>query len=193
MNICGVIFDMDGTITEPYIEFDKIREEVDVGNHDLIDYLKTAPAHEVERLQAILTRYEEAGVANATLNRGARALLDFLAAQQIPTALLTRNSRRSLDGVCRKLGLQFDISFSREEGPHKPAPEPIWEIAKRWGVKPIEVLMVGDYKWDLMCARNAGSPCAILTNGDPVQDWAKEAEYVIHELTDLISILAGRD
>jgi HAD superfamily hydrolase (TIGR01549 family) len=189
MNIRGIIFDMDGTITEPYIEFEKIREEVDVGNQDLIDYMKTAPAHEVERLQRVLTRYEEAGVAHATLNRGARELLDFLAAKRIPTALLTRNSRKSLDGVCRKLGLQFDISFSREEGPHKPAPEPIWEIAKQWGVKPTELLMVGDYKWDLMCAQNAGCPCAILTNGAGIPDWAGGAEFIVHDLSELIGIL----
>lgn len=62
MKIRGVIFDRDGTITEPYIEFDKIKTEVDVGNRYLIDYMKTAPLHEVERLQKILTRYEEAGV-----------------------------------------------------------------------------------------------------------------------------------
>jgi HAD superfamily hydrolase (TIGR01549 family) len=192
MKIRGVIFDMDGTITEPYIEFDKIREEVDVGNHDLIDYMKTAPAHEVERLQLVLTRYEEAGVANATLNRGARELLDFLASKSIPTALLTRNSRKSLDGVCRKLALKFDISFSREEGPHKPAPEPIWEIAKRWNANPGEVLMVGDYKWDLMCARNAGSPCAILTNGQGVQEWASGADYIVHQLDELIPIIRGK-
>lgn len=189
MKIRGIIFDMDGTITEPYIEFDKIRTEVDVGNHDLIDYMKTAPTHEVERLQQVLTRYEEAGVANATLNRGARELLDFLASKNIPTALLTRNSRKSLDGVCAKLNLRFDISFSREEGPHKPAPEPIWAIAKQWNAEPGEVLMVGDYKWDLMCAKNAGSPCAILTNGDPLQDWASGAEYIVHQLDELIPII----
>ncbi len=189
MSIRGVIFDMDGTITEPYIEFDKIREEVGVFNQDLIDYMKTAPPSELERLRRILARYEEDGVTHATLNRGARELLDFLAANQIPTALLTRNSRRSLDGVCAKLNLRFDISFSREEGPHKPAPEPIWEIAKRWGMKPSEVLVVGDYKWDLICARNAGAPCAILTNGNGVGDWAAGADYVVHELTELIEII----
>jgi HAD superfamily hydrolase (TIGR01549 family) len=186
----GVIFDMDGTITEPYLDFARIREEVDVGERDLLDHLQDADETERARLFAILRRFEVAGVENAKLNRGARELLDFLSAQGLPTALLTRNSRQSLDGVCRKLGLQFDISFSREEGPHKPAPDAIWEIARRWNAKPSELLMVGDYKWDLMCARNAGSPCAILTNGDPLPDWAKEADYLIHELGELIGILS---
>ena len=113
-----------------------------------------------------MTKFEDAGVAGAKLNRGARELLDDLARRGMPTALLTRNTRRSVDGVCRKLNLKFDIVVTREDGPYKPAPEPIWQIAKRWGVKAAEVLMVGDYKWDVMCAKNAGAPCALLTTAD---------------------------
>jgi len=191
MTIRGVIFDMDGTITEPYFDFARIRAEVDVGDRDLLDYLQDAGATERARLLAILHRFEEAGVMNAKLNRGARELLDFLSMQRLPTALLTRNSRKSLDGVCRKLALRFDIAFSRDDGPHKPAPDAIWEIAKRWEAKPAELLVVGDYKWDLFCAKNAGCPCAILSNGDPLQDWAKEADYIVHELIEVIGILSG--
>lgn len=189
MRFRGVIFDMDGTITEPYLDFLKIKEEIDVGEHDLIDFMQRVDAQERARLEGILHKYEADGVANAKLNRGARELLDHLASHQIPAALLTRNSRKSVDGTCRRLNLRFDLTFSREEGPYKPAPEPIWEIARRWNTRPAEVLMVGDYKWDLMCAKNAGSPCAILTNGQGIPDWAKEAEFIVHELVELIPIL----
>src|SRR5688572_19326658 len=128
MQLRGVIFDMDGTITEPYFDFTRIKAETNIGDRDLLDYLKEVTGAEYERLEQILHRFEEDGVTNARLNRGARELLDYLVASRLPTALLTRNSRKSLDGVCRKLGLQFEIAFSREDGPHKPAPEPIWEI-----------------------------------------------------------------
>ncbi len=133
MKIRGVIFDMDGTITEPYFDFVKIKEEAGIGDVDMLDYLAKAPVAERERVQAIMTRFEDAGVAEARLNRGARELLDDLARRGMPTALLTRNTRRSVDGVCRKLNLKFDIVVTREDGPYKPAPEPIWQIAKRWG------------------------------------------------------------
>jgi HAD superfamily hydrolase (TIGR01509 family) len=189
MAIRGVIFDMDGTITAPYFNFVKIKEEAGIGDIDMLDYLRYATGAEYDRIQRILVRFEEAGVCDAKLNRGARTVLRFLARQRIPTALLTRNSRLSVDGICRKLKLNFDICVSREDGPHKPAPEAIWQIAKRWGFKPSEVLMVGDYKWDVLCAQNAGAPCAVLVNGDEVPDWANEAEYPLRRLTDLISIL----
>jgi HAD superfamily hydrolase (TIGR01549 family) len=192
MKIRGVIFDMDGTITEPFFDFVKIKDEAGIGDVDTLEYLRKATGAEYERVHAVLTKFEEAGVAGARLNRGARRLLAYLARRKIPTALLTRNTRKSVDGVCRRLNLKFDIAVTREDGPHKPAPEPIWEIARRWGVKPSEVLMVGDYKWDVLCARNAGAPCALLVNGDGEPDWAKDAEYVITRLTEVIEIIEGK-
>ena len=135
MKIKGVIFDMDGTITAPYFDFNKIRDEAGIGDIDMLDYLGTASGLEHARVTAVLKKFEDAGVDGAELNAGARELLDELARRGMPTALLTRNTRRSVDGVCRKLNLKFEITVTREDGPHKPAPEPIWEIARRWGAE----------------------------------------------------------
>jgi HAD superfamily hydrolase (TIGR01509 family) len=192
MKIRGVIFDMDGTITAPYFDFVSIKEEAGIGDIDMLDYLRQATGEEYERVHAVLMKFEEGGVANAKLNRGARKLLSFLAQRKIPTALLTRNSRKSVDGVCRKLNLKFDVTVTREDGPHKPAPEPIWEIARRWGVKPNEVLIVGDYKWDVLCAQNAGAPCVLLVNGSGEPAWAEDADFVITKLIDVIEIVEGK-
>lgn len=183
---------MDGTITEPYFDFVKIKDEAGIGDVDMLDYLATATGAEYERVQAIMTKFEDAGVAEAELNEGARELLDDLARRGLPMALLTRNTRRSVDGVCQKLNLKFDIAVTREDGPHKPAPEPIWEIARRWGATPNEVLMVGDYKWDVLCAKNAGAPCALLTNDEGVPEWAEDATYVITRLVEVIEIIEGK-
>ncbi|MGD0651071.1 MAG: HAD family hydrolase [Verrucomicrobiia bacterium] len=191
MAIKGVIFDMDGTITAPNLDFAGIKAAAGIGDVDMLDYLRAATGAEYERIHGLLMRFEKRGVANAKLNRGARALLNALAKQRIPTALLTRNSRRSVDAVCRKLKLKFDVTVTREDGPHKPAPEPIWRIAKRWKAKPDELLMVGDYKWDVLCAKNAGALCAVLVNGGGVPDWAKDADFIIKRLTDVIDIVEG--
>jgi HAD superfamily hydrolase (TIGR01549 family) len=192
MKIKGVIFDMDGTITAPYFDFTTIKDEAGIGDVDMLDYLATATGAEHARVQAVMTKFEDAGVAEAKLNHGARELLDELTRRKMPTALLTRNTRRSVDGVCRKLNLKFEITVTREDGPHKPAPEPIWEIARRWGAQAGEVLMVGDYKWDVLCAKNAGAPSAMLTNGEAVPDWAKDATYIIATLAEVIEIIEGK-
>jgi len=192
MAIKGIIFDMDGTITAPSLDFAGIKAEAGIGDVDMLDYLRSVTGAEYERIDALLTRFEEGGVAHAKLNRGARPLLSALAKRKIPTALLTRNSRRSVDAICRKLNLKFDVTVTREDGPHKPSPEPIWRIAKRWKAKPSELLMVGDYRWDVLCAKSAGTPCAVLLNGSGVPDWARDADYVIERLADVIRIVAAK-
>lgn len=192
MAIRGVIFDMDGTITAPYLEFAKFKAVAGIGNVDTLDYLRSATGAEYERVHGLLMKFEEGGVANARLNRGARTLLNHLKRRRVPVGLLTRNSRKSVDGVCRKLKLEFDVVFTREDGPHKPAPEPIWEIAKRWKLKHRELLMVGDYKWDVLCAKNAGIPCAVLVDGEVVPEWAAGADFVIRRLTEVKAIIEGK-
>lgn len=189
MAIRGVIFDMDGTITAPYFDFTNIKEQAGIGDVDMLDYLRSATGKEYERIHGLLMKFEEDGVAAAKLNRGARTLLATLAKRKIPTALLTRNSRKSVDGVCARLKLKFDVTITREDGPHKPAPEPIWGIAKRWGLKRSELLMVGDYKWDVLCATNAGIRCAVLINGGPMPDWAASAQFAVKRLTEVVDII----
>ena len=186
----GIIFDMDGTITAPYLEFAKIKGVAGIdASVDLLDYLRTVTGKEYERVHSVLRKFEEDGVVNAQLNRGARTLLRYLRRQGLPTALLTRNSRRSVDGVCQKLELKFDVTVTREDGPHKPAPEPIWEIAKQWKLKQRELLMVGDYKWDVQCAKNAGIPCAVLWDTGELPEWARGARYHIRRLTEVIKLI----
>lgn len=192
MQIRGVIFDMDGTITAPYLEFARIKEVAGIGDRDFLDTLSQATGAERDRLSQILTQFEQDGVANARLNRGARTLLRLLARRRLPTGLLTRNSRASVNAICRKLRLKFDAEMTREDAPRKPAPEPIWEIGQRWQVPPAELLMVGDYKWDVLCARNAGARSAMLLNGDGLPDWAAQADFIVHRLTELVPIIEER-
>ncbi|MBM3859227.1 MAG: HAD family hydrolase [Verrucomicrobia bacterium] len=189
MAIDGVIFDMDGTLTTMCFDFDKIKAEANVGDVDLLDHLDAVRGAEQARLMRIIVKYEKQAAARTKLNRGARTVLRGLRQRRLPAALLTRNSRRSVDLVCGRLSLEFDISFSREDGPHKPSPEPIRRIARCWGTKPGKLLMVGDYKWDVLCARNAGARSAVFVEGSVLPPWAKDAEFVIHRLTEVLQIV----
>lgn len=189
MAIRGVIFDMDGTLTTMCFDFAAIKSEAKVGDVDLLDYLGSVHGAERERIHRIILKFEKIAAARTKLNRGARTVLRGLRQRRLPTALLTRNSRQSVDLVCRRLDLDFDISVSREDGPYKPSPEPIRNIARRWGAKTDEVLMVGDYKWDVLCARNAGAPCAVLVEGDVMPEWGKDAKFVIRRLTEVLAIV----
>jgi len=192
MVIKGVIFDMDGTVTAPVFDFAGMKAEANVGDYDVLEYLLRSTGAERERIQRVMRKYEDAAAAKAKLNPGARSVLTHLARKRLPMALLTRNSRRSVNTVCRKLRLKFDFIVTREDGPHKPAPDSILQIARRWNLSPHEALMVGDYKWDVLCAKNAGAPCVVLANGDELPDWARKADYIIKRLTELIPIIEGK-
>lgn len=186
--IRGIIFDMDGTLTEPHIDFQALRRELGVMVGDIVDHLKSVDDAERRRLESILHRIEEDAAVNATLQPGAAELLDVLRARGIKLGLLTRNTRKSVKTVLTKFSLRFDATLTREDGPHKPSPEPVLELAQRWGLQPTEMLVVGDYVYDLRCAHNAGARGVLLVN-DKVPEWAHEADYIIHRLDELPGVL----
>lgn len=189
MAIHGVIFDMDGTLTTMCFDFARIKAEAGVGDVDLLDYLDQVRGAEQARLMRIIVKYEEEAAARTKLNRGALAVLRGLRKRGLPTALLTRNSRRSVDLVCERLGLRFDMSLTREDAPHKPSPEPVRRVARCWKTTPRELLVVGDYKWDVLCARNAGARSALFVGRGPLPPWASDAEFVIRRLTEVLDIV----
>ncbi len=186
--IRGIIFDMDGTLTEPHIDFLALRRALGLMTGDIVDHLKTVDEAERQRLEAILHRFEEEAAVNATLQPGAAELLDVLRARGIKLGLLTRNSRRSVKTVTAKFGLHFDATLTREDGPHKPSPEPVLVLARRWELKPAEMLVVGDYIYDLHCAHNAGARGVLLIN-DTMPAWAQEADYIVHRLDDVLNVV----
>jgi HAD superfamily hydrolase (TIGR01549 family) len=186
--IRGVIFDMDGTLTVPHIDFQAMRRELGIMAGDIVDYLKSADEQERRRLEEILHRFEEEAAVNAELQTGARELLETLRARGIKLGLLTRNSRKSVATVLAKFGLRFDAALTREDAPHKPSPEPVLRLAREWGLAPADILMVGDYIHDIRSGRSAGSKTVLFVN-DRAPEWAHEADFAVHRLEELLRII----
>jgi HAD superfamily hydrolase (TIGR01549 family) len=187
VTVRAVIFDMDGTLTRPYLDFRAIRAAIGVPEPLLENMLAIPPGPDRDRAFAILDRFEEEAAEASELNDGARDVLAFLASRGIPSGLVTRNSRRSTDRVLRKHALTFGIVVTREDAPVKPAPEPLWMICEKLGVKPPQALMVGDFKFDIAAGRNAGTRTALLTNGK-TPSYLKEVppDHVLERLEDLL-------
>lgn len=163
--IRAVIFDMDGTLTRPTLDFPAIRAAIGIAEPLLENMLALPPGPQRDRAFAILDRFEEEAAEASELNDDARDVLEFLSSRQVPSALVTRNSRRSTDRVLRKHSLSFHVVVTREDAPAKPRPEPLWLICEKLGVSPGHALMVGDFKYDIAAGRNAGTRTALLTNG----------------------------
>ncbi|OHB46582.1 MAG: hypothetical protein A2099_04315 [Planctomycetes bacterium GWF2_39_10] len=170
----GIIFDMDGTITKPNVDFAAIEREIGAKVGFIIDYAEKSSPEERARALEILERYESKAAIESELNEGVLEMLEFVSKKKLKKALLTRNSRKSVDTVLRKhdLHLHFEFIVSREDTKPKPAPDPIFLLSKKMNVHTDHLLMVGDYKYDIMCGKAAGTKTVLL----------RYKEYVEHEV-----------
>ncbi len=184
--IRAVVFDMDGTLTRPVLDFPRIRTEIGIAEPLLENMLALPPGPARERAFEILERFEEAAAEGSELNDDVREVLGFLAGRGVPAALVTRNSRASVRRVLEKHELRFEVVVAREDGPVKPSPEPLWLICERLSVPPPQALMVGDFKFDVLAGRNAGMATALLTNGRTPSYLAEvRPDHLLSRLSDL--------
>lgn len=179
----GIIFDMDGTLTKPNVNFAAIEREIGAKVGFIIDYAEKSSPEERTRAMEILERYEAQAAMESELNEGVHEMLEYVSRKQLKKALLTRNSRRSVDTVLQKHNLQFEFIVSREDTKPKPAPDPIFLLSKRMDIHTDHLLMIGDYKYDIMCGKAAGTKTALL----------RYQEYVLTEITPDFEINSIRE
>ncbi len=83
-------------------------------------------------------------------------------------ALITNKSQRFSERMLDELDLAkyFELTLSGDSLPNKkPHPEPLLYAAKRFGIQPSELLLVGDSESDAEAAHTAGSPTFIVSYG----------------------------
>jgi len=189
----AVIFDMDGTIVETYLDFDGIRREIGMGPDagPILEAMERMSEAERRAAEEILHRREAEAAQASRLNDGARELLDWLAAVGIPSAVLTRNSRVSVDTVLAMHGLRFDLIRTREDGAVKPSAEPVLAILRTLAVEPADTWMVGDYLFDMQSGNAAGTQTILFRPSPELPEWHDQADHVVRSLTEVIPLLEG--
>jgi len=190
VKITAVIFELDGTITQPCLDFDKIRAEIgDIDGPILEAMLKMSP-EDYDRAEKILHRHEFMAAEHSQLNPGAKELLDQLRLENRRLGLVTRNQADSVDRVCRIHNITFDGVVTRDDGPAKPDPFPINRACELLEVEPSRSLVVGDYLFDLVSGRRAGAQTVLLSIQESYHDFAREADYIIDNLSELPKVIA---
>jgi HAD superfamily hydrolase (TIGR01509 family) len=191
MGIKAVIFDLDGTITEPFLDFDAIRRDIGLAANSgtILEEMRHMTAQEKQRAFAIIERHEEIAVANSTLNVGTKQTLDWLTEQGIPVGVITRNRKASVIGVARKHDLNFAAIVDREDGPVKPDAYGILKLCRLFHAQPRETIMVGDYIHDIQAAKAAGAIAVLLKNHAQADEFALCADYSIMRIDELITII----
>jgi HAD superfamily hydrolase (TIGR01509 family) len=194
MKIKAVIFDLDGTITQPFFDFDAIRKEMgyapDAG--PILELMEKMTQQKRDEADRILREHEDKAVVESTLNPGAKETLEELRRRGILIGILTRNKKENAFAVADKHGLKFDAVVGRDEGPVKPDAFGVLYLCEKFGIKPQESLVVGDYLFDLLCARAAKAISVLLKNHHKADEFAKHADFVIENIADMLKIIDDR-
>jgi phosphoglycolate phosphatase len=184
----AILFDMDGTLTEPMLDFPRIKAEMGIGPGPILESL--AQLDESRRLlaEAILLRHEKFAAEQSKLNHGCHELLALLKSMRISMAVITRNSRLSVTTVITRHNLDFELLITREDGPFKPDPFALSLACRQLRVPHQETWMVGDGQYDVEAALAAGIRPIWVSHGKPRHFSAKPWLTVVNlpELTDLL-------
>ncbi|HEV8378719.1 MAG TPA: HAD family hydrolase [Tepidisphaeraceae bacterium] len=186
----AILFDMDGTITQPMLDFPRIKREMGIGNQPILEALARMSEEERGAAEAVLHRHEEAAAANSTLNAGCKEMLAWLHRHRIDVAVITRNSRLSVKTVCQRHGLDFAVLITREDGEFKPDPAPLLEACRRLRAEKEDVWMVGDGQYDVEAGLAAGIATVWVSHGR-IKPFAAEPWRVVQDLQELTALLEG--
>lgn len=191
MKVNSVIFDLDGTLTQPILDFDKIRSEMGLapGSLDILKAMEAMDPVRREQAQSILTHHEHHAAQNSQLNDGVIELLAELQRRKISIGLLTRNTRENSLQTARRLQLHFDAIVDRQDGPAKPDAYGVLELCRRFNAAPAETIVVGDFLHDLLSARNAGAIAVLIETHPKAEDYRAHADYSISHMSELLGII----
>ncbi|OLS63832.1 HAD family hydrolase [Pseudomonas putida] len=174
------VFDMDGTLTVAVHDFAAIREALGIPpEDDILTHLAALPAEEAQAKHAWLLEHERDLAIASKPAEGAVELVRELAGRGYQLGILTRNARELAHVTLEAIGVAdcfpVDSVLGRDEAPPKPHPGGLLKLAEAWGVQPADMVMVGDYRFDLDCGRAAGTRTVLVNLPDnpwpELTDW----------------------
>ena len=195
--IKAVLFDFDGTLTRPgAFDFNVIRQSLGCAEGTpVLEYIDSLPtAEQKAEANKLLQRFEIEGAQKSQPHDGAEDLICHLRAQGIYIGIITRNRRQ-----CVELALQnfksvdvsdFDLIISRDD-PINPKPSSdgvLWAAAKL-NVEMRQVLMVGDFIFDIQAGKAAGALTVLLDNQIPSPFPQMAGDFTITHLAELKPII----
>ncbi|VXC08727.1 HAD family hydrolase [Pseudomonas sp. 8O] len=185
------VFDMDGTLTLAVHDFPAIKRTLGIPQEDdILHHLAALPAEEAAQKHAWLLEHERELAVASRPAPGAIELVRTLSERGCQLGILTRNAYELALLTLQAIGLDDCFAtadvLGRDEAPPKPHPGGLLHLAERWSVRPRELVMVGDYRFDLECAQAAGARSVLVNMPD--NPWPELTEL---HAQDCAQLLAG--
>jgi HAD superfamily hydrolase (TIGR01509 family) len=174
------VFDMDGTLTIAVHDFPAIKRALGIPqDHDILSHLAALPTDEAAAKHAWLLEHERELAVASRPAPGAVELVKTLAAKGYRLGILTRNARELAHVTLEAIGIAdcFDVDdvLGRDEAPPKPDPGGLLKLAQAWEVEPSQMVMVGDYQFDLACGKAAGTHTVLVNL--PENPWPELTDW----------------
>mgnify|MGYP006436122295 CR=1 FL=1 len=167
----GVIFDMDGTITVPYINWKALRERVGaVPDKTIMQHIESLPPEQSRRANEELLKAELEAGQKADANEGIVELVEYLRDRDLRLAVATNSHGEAMRTVLQRYCLTFDVTLSRDDGEIKPSSFLIEKALEGMGLPAEDVVTIGDGRYDIEASERVGVRCIYLTHGNPTLD-----------------------
>jgi HAD superfamily hydrolase (TIGR01509 family) len=174
------VFDMDGTLTLAAHDFPAIKRALDIPQEDdILGHLAALPADVSAAKHRWLLEHERGLALASKPAKGAVELVRELAGRGYRLGILTRNAGELAHVTLEAIGIAdcfaIDDVLGRDEAAPKPDPGGLLKLARAWGVQPSEMVMVGDYQFDLACGRSAGAQTVLVNL--PENPWPELTDW----------------
>jgi len=218
----AVGFDMDGTFMNTKIDFVKLadvvfdelteagvpesairrlngaRGELESGIDWLMENGKEEEVHSLYK--RVSERSTVVEMENARLSvpfDGAVEAVTMLRKRGYKTGILTRGGREYAEHILKRSNVLelFDAIVARDDFPGdeaKPSPKAMVNLGNLLGVRPEEILFLGDHEIDWLSARDSGAGFrGVLTGGYRLEDWiaADSRIRVIDSVASLLKMI----
>lgn len=195
--IRAVLFDFDGTLTLPGgIDFAGIKKAIRCPpDEPILEFIERLPsAADQRQAWRVLERFEDQAALNSQPNEGTEELIRFLKRRRIRLGILTRNRHVSVETALNNFAhvrlADFNIIITRHHVQRpKPDPEGILLAVRRLRVPAANVLMVGDYRYDIEAGQRAGAPTVFLESRFTTRRPDPPADFLVHRLSEIPDII----
>jgi len=193
----AVLFDFDGTLTKPgSLDFKLIKRTIGCPSESFIlEFIETLDDYvQKEKAMFALEEFETKAADCSEPNNGAEELLLYLRSNGLRTGIISRNSlesvKRSFHNFKKIKFSDFDVIITRDDAVKpKPYADGVILAANKLEVDAKELVVVGDFLFDIQAGKNAGSITVFLNNGLEHDFSDPDSDYTISQLGELKDVI----